>query len=133
MLGYLQMLVAREVFKEVQLSFLSVRHTHEDIEQVFSRTSQRLRKHNAITVEEMADELQYSYTPRPMVFRMKEVPSFSGLCEQEKALHPLTKAWSHLRYFRFTVAEAEARGSLMPTVCHAKLNCKGGWLPFNGG
>ena len=90
MLGYLQSLVARGVFQEVCLSFLPVGHTHEDIDQVFSRTSQRLRRHNTITIEQLAEELSLSYSPQPSVSRMREVANFSGLCENEKCLSTIS-------------------------------------------
>jgi hypothetical protein len=46
-LGYLALLVAWGVFDEVVLSFLPVGHTHEDIDQMFSRIAEWLRKHDA--------------------------------------------------------------------------------------
>ena len=47
MLCYLALLVAWFVFDEAMLSFLMVGHTHEDIDQMFSRLAIWLRKHNA--------------------------------------------------------------------------------------
>ena len=131
MVAYLQMLVARGVFQETQLSFLPVGHTHEDINQVFSRTAERLRKHNAVALQKMAEELLLSYTPKPIVSRMKEVGNFSGLCDQEQVLHKFSNAWSHWRYFRFTVAEQGHVENELKTACHARVNCDDGWLPFN--
>ena len=46
-LGYLALLIAWFVFDEIILSFLMVGHTHEDIDQLFSRVAIWLRKHNA--------------------------------------------------------------------------------------
>ena len=48
--GYLGLLVQRKVFKEVILSFLPVGHTHEDIDQMFSKFSAYLKGHDAITI-----------------------------------------------------------------------------------
>lgn len=47
-LAYLSWLVQRQVFQEVELSFLPVGHTHEDIDQLFSRLAVYLRGHDAI-------------------------------------------------------------------------------------
>ena len=47
LLGYLALLVVWAVFAEVVLSFLPVGHTHEDIDQMFSRIASWLRKNNA--------------------------------------------------------------------------------------
>ena len=46
-LGYLALLVLWNVFSTVLLSFLLVGHTHEDIDQLFSRIATWLRKNNA--------------------------------------------------------------------------------------
>ena len=46
-LGYLGLLVAWRLFVTVIVSFLPVGHTHEDIDQFFSRIAIWLRKHNA--------------------------------------------------------------------------------------
>ena len=36
---------------QIQLSFLMVGHTHEDIDQVFSRVSEHLAKNSVYTIE----------------------------------------------------------------------------------
>ena len=41
--AYLSLLVAKGVFKTVHLGFLMVGHTHEDIDAMFSRFSERLQ------------------------------------------------------------------------------------------
>lgn len=46
-LGFLALLVAWGVFREVVVSFLPVGHTHEDIDQLFSRIALYLRKNDA--------------------------------------------------------------------------------------
>ena len=43
MFGYLDLLVEYGAFKDVEVSFLPVGHTHEDIDQFFSRISVWLR------------------------------------------------------------------------------------------
>jgi len=47
-LAYLSWLVQRGVFETIELSFLPVGHTHEDIDQLFSRLAVYLRGHDAI-------------------------------------------------------------------------------------
>jgi len=44
-LSYLEMLVANGVYQELYASFLPIGHTHEDVDQAFSRISQRLKSH----------------------------------------------------------------------------------------
>ncbi|XP_071125906.1 uncharacterized protein [Mytilus edulis] len=56
-LSFLELLVHRRVFYEIQLSFLYVGHTHEDIDQIFSVFSDRLRHTDATTVPELHQNL----------------------------------------------------------------------------
>jgi len=44
LLAFLSFLTARDVFKEVQLGFLVVGHTHEDIDGCFGYLSKKLRE-----------------------------------------------------------------------------------------
>jgi len=52
-LAYLEMLIARNIFEEIVVSFLPIGHTLCYIDQCFSRTSLRLRINEAITMENM--------------------------------------------------------------------------------
>ncbi|CAH1239932.1 Hypp5908 [Branchiostoma lanceolatum] len=54
-LGYL---VLRNVFREVQVGYLLVGHTHEDVDQFFSQVAYRLGKEDATTVEELAKTIE---------------------------------------------------------------------------
>ncbi|XP_078695058.1 uncharacterized protein LOC144923998 [Branchiostoma floridae x Branchiostoma belcheri] len=57
MLAFLDMLVHRKIFVEVQLSFLYVGHTHEDIDQLFSQIADRLRHEEARTLQQLLEKL----------------------------------------------------------------------------
>lgn len=63
-LGFLALLVHFGVFEKVVLSFLPVGHTHEDIDQIFSRLAVYLRKHNVRNQFELLEALKAAYTPR---------------------------------------------------------------------
>ncbi|XP_074653607.1 uncharacterized protein LOC141907763 [Tubulanus polymorphus] len=52
-LAFLELLVRREIFQQVQLSFLYVGHTHEDIHQLFSVVSKVLGKNEALDLPEL--------------------------------------------------------------------------------
>ena len=95
--------------------------------------SRALKETQRCNPPEMAEELLFSYTPKPILSRMKEVGNFSGLCDQEQLLHKFSNAWSHLRYFRFTVAEQESVENELKTARHARVSCDDGWLPFDDG
>ncbi len=43
LLAFFSLLIARDVFEEVQLGFLVVGHTHEDIDGCFGYLSKKLR------------------------------------------------------------------------------------------
>jgi hypothetical protein len=52
-MAYLAWLVKRKIFTEIHLSFLPVGHTHEDIDQLFSRIAIYLKNNNALTIDEL--------------------------------------------------------------------------------
>jgi hypothetical protein len=58
---FLAILVAIGLFDKVKISFLIVGHTHEDIDQLFSKFAGRLRTHDAITLMELALQLSLSF------------------------------------------------------------------------
>ena len=58
MFGYLGMLIKFNVIRKVVVSFLPVGHTHEDVDQFFSRISVHLRQHDAVTIEKLAAEVE---------------------------------------------------------------------------
>jgi hypothetical protein len=62
MLGYMALLVAWFVFAETMLSFLIVGHTHEDIDQMFSRIAVWLRKNNATSRIGFRDAILKAFT-----------------------------------------------------------------------
>ena len=58
MFAFLAMLVERGIFKEIEVNFLPVGHTHEDIDAVFSLISQALKKCAARTMPELIASIQ---------------------------------------------------------------------------
>lgn len=56
--AYLGWLVQTGQAMEVYVSFLPVGHTHEDIDQLFSRLSEYLRKHDAHDLPSMLNAFQ---------------------------------------------------------------------------
>ena len=59
--AFLALLVHHNVFDKVLVSFLPVGHTHEDIDQMFSRFAEYLRGHNARSRAEMADAMRRAF------------------------------------------------------------------------
>ena len=66
-IAYLNFLVKSRVFHEVIVSFLPVGHTHEDIDQFFSRVSIYMKRNDAVTMNEFAECVRNSQKPRPFV------------------------------------------------------------------
>ncbi len=62
LIGYLALLVAQGYFESIKLGFEVVGHTHDKIDQVFSRFSVALNQNNAITMSELQKLLQKAYT-----------------------------------------------------------------------
>ena len=59
--AFLALLVHHNVFDKILVSFLPVGHTHEDIDQMFSRFAEYLRGHNARSRAEMADAMRRAF------------------------------------------------------------------------
>ncbi|KAK3234147.1 hypothetical protein CYMTET_55576 [Cymbomonas tetramitiformis] len=55
LLAYISWLVMSGAFKKVKVNFLIVGHTHENIDQMFSRFSVRLKRKLAMTLDEMME------------------------------------------------------------------------------
>lgn len=96
---FLECLVKWGLFVNVEVGFLSIGNTHE--EQCFSRTSDRLRYNNSITLEDLQNEFWQSYNGKTRVSHMKRVAIWSGICENERCLSRKPR-FSHFLYFNST-------------------------------
>lgn len=61
LLALLCFLVEQRAFKAINLNFLMVGHTHEDVDQMFKCFSSKLRKNDAITMDELQNLYLESY------------------------------------------------------------------------
>lgn len=66
MMKYATWLVDTGVFKKVKVCFLLVGHTHENIDQMFSRLSVKLRKSDIFYGEDLVEAARTCFTPSPM-------------------------------------------------------------------
>ena len=78
--GYLSMLVERGIFKKIKVNFLLVGHTHDHIDQMFSRFSKKLARCDAFTLPTLSRMITEAYTPKPDVQHLDEVYDFKQLC-----------------------------------------------------
>lgn len=102
--SYLESLVQWCLFDEIIVGFLPIGHTHEDIDQTFSRTSERLRSKDAVTMKELKSELSNVYNSRTTVGDMDKIANWSTLCERTKCLTKISGI-SQYHYFRFYRAQ----------------------------
>lgn len=105
----------------MKFGFLPVGHTHEDIDQLFSCVSRRLKHRNALTVQgkynhnnyllssflhffsELSHAVQTSFSPQPMVVVLDSVIDAKGwMCEQTPPIHDHLKA----HQFKFQCSES---------------------------
>ena len=89
--AYLSLLVAKGVFKTVHLGFLMVGHTHEDIDAMFSRFSERLQTEMMFTFPHLMEHFQKCESSAPAPILMTQVPDFKSfvqgyLCDGQDSL-----------------------------------------------
>lgn len=104
LMAYLGELVRSGVFVEVYVSFLPVGHTHEDIDQMFSRFAMAIRVHDTVTMEEMAQVFREAYVTtenmRPNVTIVRSVANVSDHVDA------MTRSWANhgiAQYYQFHV------------------------------
>lgn len=98
--SYCKCLVCWQFFNEVQVSFLPVGHTHEDIDWSLSATTDSLRRNNAFILDDLHAKLRQTYNSHIQVSRMACVVNWSGFVAAENFLRPV-KPFTKYRYFMF--------------------------------
>ena len=92
--GFLALLVEKGVFEAIVVSFLPVGHTHEDIDQLFSRISMWLRHHNAAGRVSLAKAIKHAYkfekTGEPA-----KVVHWDTIANVSEWLRPYTNNFAH--------------------------------------
>lgn len=76
-------------------------HNHEDNDQSFSSTDNRLQINDAHTLGQLQKQLSEVFNGATTVVDMKHVIHWSGLCEKEKCLFNVS-GFSHYCYFKIT-------------------------------
>lgn len=111
---------------QIELGFLMVGHTHEDIDQSFSCVSRYLRKHNALTIPgKFIDLNNHCYTTCSMLLYV-----FSALEAACKAANHTTRKTMTLHYivdFKKWLAPhiEEVHGHTNPHIFLFKKNASG--------
>ena len=78
LIAYASFLVMTGVFKKVKIGFLIPGHTHENIDQMFSRLSIRLRRKECLTVTELFKVAEECFTPAPKCVFTSEIADIAS-------------------------------------------------------
>ena len=103
---YLSYLVDRNVFRKVKVNYLLVGHTHEIIDQVFSRYSVALRRKMCLDITSLMEVAKTCYTPNPTVEHVQQVTNWFEWFLWNNSLRKSTcdLTWNHaFRIKRYVV------------------------------
>jgi hypothetical protein len=99
MMGFAGMLLLSSDIRSIIISFLPVGHTHEDIDQIFSRIAEYFKGMNIYTKEAMLDAIRKActkYNKPPVVQDLDNVANFS------EYIDPHMANWSGItNFFQF--------------------------------
>jgi hypothetical protein len=101
--GFLSLLTARKVFEEIQLGFLLVGHTHEDIDGYFSYVSDILWKNNTFV---LADLMKYFMDSQKLHFMPHVVQELADFKSFVKSYALPLEGMKDMHIFRFFVDRA---------------------------
>ncbi|KAL3689029.1 hypothetical protein R1sor_015338 [Riccia sorocarpa] len=91
---YLAMLVEKKIFRKIKVGFLIVGHTHDHVDQMFSRFSVALRGKKAFTMPQMQQVIQEAYVPSPIFEVLEETWAFKTIVQSRPSpmlpLHDVT-------------------------------------------
>jgi hypothetical protein len=59
--AYFSYLVQKGIFRQVDINFLPVGHTHEDIDQLFSVVNRRMKTHDVFTFPQLQEEIKNAF------------------------------------------------------------------------
>jgi hypothetical protein len=74
----------------IEVSFLPVGHTHEDIDQFFSRIAVYLHYHNAITIGQLLEAVSNSVVPNPIAKKLVNIANFKKYMIEQEWLNPIS-------------------------------------------
>ncbi|KAL3686578.1 hypothetical protein R1sor_009152 [Riccia sorocarpa] len=102
--AYLAMLLDKNIFSKIKLGFLLVGHTHDFVDQMFSRFSQALRRENAFTMSRLRSVIQNSYDPKPITSVILQTWDFKHFIETEPKLFRTLNDITHNQQYKFKLA-----------------------------
>jgi hypothetical protein len=119
--AWLKLLVRQGVFATAEVMFLDVGHTHDKVDQFFSRIAIYLRTHNAPDRKALAKAIKASYKTkgglRPKVIFWEKVGNVSGWFKEVGLKKNALAGCTGYQYFRF-------RRVLGKTVMQVRSHCR---------
>jgi len=111
---YLAWLVSRDLFQRIEVSFLPVGHTHEDVDQMFSRTSVTLKDVDIHTRQDFHRQLAKSYMKwgLTVVEFVDTVIDWKEWIQVNKLYNPLPE-FSNIQHFKFEKDSVEGKVKVM--------------------
>ncbi|KAL3675951.1 hypothetical protein R1sor_025899 [Riccia sorocarpa] len=104
--AYLAMLLEKKVFTKIKLGFLLVGHTHDFVDQMFSRFSQALRCENAFTMSRLRSVIENSYDPKLVTSILTQTWDFKHFIETEPKLFRTLNDITQNQQYKFKIASA---------------------------
>jgi hypothetical protein len=80
---YLAFLAEKYGFRKVKTNYMHVGHTHENIDQMFSRFSVAIAKENIYTLDQLMSVCKKSFTPNPVCEYISHVYDFKTWLQQD--------------------------------------------------
>ena len=135
-MGFMGYLVHIGLFKEVVVSFLEVGHTHEDIDQLFSRISIYLAGHSTLSRHAFGKACQYAYTSADAGFarivHRDRVANISHWLEPHlPRMEGITK-WQQFRIFNRVAGSGEDALTVTRLQCRRWCSGKGPGSDWGG-
>ncbi|KAL3701108.1 hypothetical protein R1sor_019130 [Riccia sorocarpa] len=126
LLGYLNLLVQQGIFRKVKIGFLLVGHTHDQIDQMFSRFSVRLRREKCFTLPSLVETIEAAYKPKPKVIMLKETWDFTEWFRSPTKLLESLHGITFNQQFRIKMIEEKAK------MWAKQFSTDEFWLPSEG-
>jgi hypothetical protein len=127
---YLHMLLKKKVFQKIKVGFLLVGHTHDNIDQMFSRFSTRLSKSRAFVYKDLCQVIQESYKPQPEITLLNETFDFRRFAFSEPSI-VISQLRNHTFSHQFKIAFSQEE-DLVPTMWAKKFSTSTIWTPEEG-
>jgi hypothetical protein len=127
LMAFMSMLIHRGVFKEIQVGFLLVGHTHEDIDAYFSHLSKTLKNRNTFVVADLMKSFMESQEMSFILEFVQEVADFKSFIQGYLCDGPLRLiGLRDIHLFKFYVDEEG-----WPVIRYKESATDTTWLPHN--